>query len=60
MFATANLLELYLDESGSRFPDHRASGNDVGQMNCFAMGGILFDALRFTEVGGPHKELYKK
>jgi hypothetical protein len=56
----SNLLELYLDESGSRFPDHRPSTNAVGQMNCFAMGGILFDALRFAEVVGPHREFCRK
>ena len=38
-----NFMELYLDDSGSRLPDLRSEETPAGEMNCFALGGILFE-----------------
>lgn len=54
-----NLLELYLDESGSRLPDHEPIVADSG-MNCFALGGIIFAAAQIEALLRPYRAFCKK
>jgi hypothetical protein len=39
-----NWMELYMDDSGNRLPDHKPDQGRGGVMDCFALGGILFEA----------------
>ena len=43
MEAFQRKFQLYVDDSGSRRPNHRADINRSDEMDCFALGGILVD-----------------
>jgi len=50
---------LYIDDSGSRFPDKKEQRRDDG-MNCFALGGILVDKVEKIVLEEKYIQLCKK
>lgn len=55
-----NWYDLYLDDSGSRRPDLQPVPQQRGAMDCFALGGVLFEARRVPELLKAYKTLYLK
>ena len=43
MKASVTTFQLYLDDSGSRFPDHMPDAARADSMDWFALGGVLID-----------------
>jgi hypothetical protein len=55
-----NWLELYLDDSGSRYPDHSPPRAQTNTMDCFALGGIMFEAIKVLKILDAYKALCEK
>jgi hypothetical protein len=55
-----NWMELYLDDSGSRSPDFQPAPEQAGEMDCFALGGILFEARNVSGLLSAYKALCGK
>src|SRR5579859_3944348 len=55
-----NWMELYLDDSGSRLPDHKPPQGGAGLMDCFALGGILFEARNILPILQAYTALCRK
>jgi hypothetical protein len=52
-------LHLYLDDSGTRYPDHPSTERKDG-LDHFALGGLLIDSEKVTEAEQAHRDLFKK
>jgi hypothetical protein len=55
-----NWMELYLDDSGSRLPDQEPAQGHAGLMDCFALGGILFEARKIKPILKAYTTLCRK
>lgn len=55
-----NWMELYLDDSGSRLPDFQPAPEQTDAMDCFALGGILFEANEVYRLIKAYNTLCKK
>jgi hypothetical protein len=53
-------MELYLDDSGSRLPDLHPAPERTGAMDCFALGGVLFEARNIPAILSAYKSLCEK
>ena len=48
---------LYIDDSGSRFPDRKSPIDRDDHMDCFALGGILIENSARAALGAAHEAL---
>jgi hypothetical protein len=55
-----NELHLYMDDTGSRNPDHETSAQRRDGMDCFALGGILINEEDIDSLFAAHKAFCAK
>jgi hypothetical protein len=53
-------LHLYMDDSGSRRPDHHASSQRADGMDCFALGGFLINQNNIRQLIESHRQFVSK
>ncbi len=53
-------LDLYVDDTGSRYPDYAAAEHRRDGMDAFALGGILVDSERAPEIFDLHRQLVER
>jgi hypothetical protein len=57
---TESIYHLYLDDSGSRYPDHQVDQATLDRMDHFALGGILIESNAVDRIFEAHRALCEK